>query len=348
MSEVFSINKVQVGRGFPPFIIAEMSGNHNSSIERALAIIDSAAACGAHAIKLQTYTPDTITVKGAYTISDKNSLWYGRELYDLYAEAHTPWEWHAKLFERAAQKNIICFSSPFDETAVDFLEKLDCPAYKIASFENSHFPLLRKVAQTGKPIIMSTGVSTLEEITRSVAELRKHGCKQLALLKCTSSYPAPVESANILTIPDLAKRFDCVAGLSDHTFGIGAALAAVAHGAGIIEKHFTLNRKDGGADAAFSIEPAELELLVTESKRAFLSLGKVTYEVQTAEEKSLMFKPSIYAAVDIHEGEPIKADMLKVRRPFKGISPVEWDNVLSKKARGPIKKDTPITWDLLS
>lgn len=301
----FQLNNTFIGKDHKPFIIAEMSGNHNQSLDRALAIVDAAAEAGAHAIKLQTYTADTMTIEGAYTITEETSLWRGRELYDLYKEAYTPWEWHQPIFERAKQKGLIAFSSPFDETAVDFLESLDVPAYKIASFENTDWPLLKKVASTGKPVIMSIGVSQLSDIDEGVRVLREAGCKDLILLKCTSTYPASPENTNLLTIPHLAQLFNCTVGLSDHTMGIGASVAAVALGARVIEKHFTLRRADGGVDSAFSLEPEELKALVIESERAFLALGQIQYGVQKAEEKSRFFKRSLYIAKNIKAGEPL-------------------------------------------
>ena len=293
------LGHLSVGENFKPFVIAEMSGNHNQSLERALAIVDAAADAGAHAIKLQTYTADTMTMKGAYKISDKNSLWSGRELYELYEEAYTPWDWHKPIFNHASKRGIMAFSSPFDETAVDFLESLNVPFYKIASFENTDWPLLKKVAATGKPVIMSTGVSRLADLDESVNLLRENGCRELILLKCTSTYPATPENTNLLTIPHLQNMFNCIVGLSDHTMGIGASVAAVALGARVIEKHFTLSRADGGVDSAFSLEPSELSALVTETERAFLALGNIQYGIQSAERKSTLFKRSIYAAKDI-------------------------------------------------
>ena len=251
MTEI-KIGSFAIGAHHKPFIIAEMSGNHNQSLDRAFDLVDAAANAGAHALKLQTYTADTITMKGAYTINDSNSLWNGKELHDLYKEAYTPWEWHKAIFDRAKSKSMIAFSSPFDETAVDFLEELNVPLYKIASFENTHHPLLIKVAKTGKPVIMSTGVSSVADIDESVRVLRNAGCKELILLKCTSTYPATPENTNLLTIPHLAQLHNCIVGLSDHTMGIGAAIASVALGARVIEKHFTLRRADGGVDSAFS------------------------------------------------------------------------------------------------
>lgn len=341
------IGQHTIGKDHKPFIIAEMSGNHNQSIDRAFEIVDAAAASGAHAIKLQTYTADTMTLKGAFTINDKNSLWNGQELHDLYKLAYTPWEWHKPIFDRAKEKGILAFSSPFDETAVDFLEKLNVPAYKIASFENTHHPLLRKVAATGKPVILSTGVSTIADIDEAVRVLKQAGCKQLILLKCTSTYPASPENTNLLTIPHLSQLFNCTVGLSDHTMGIGASVAAVALGARVIEKHFTLKRSDGGVDSAFSLEPDELRSLVIETERAFLSMGKVQYGVQPAEEKSLFFKRSIYVSKDIKKGDVLSAENLRIIRPANGIEPKFWDIVVGKKASADITKGTPLKWESL-
>lgn len=336
-----------VGRSNKPFIIAEMSGNHNQSLERALAIVDAAADAGADAIKLQTYTADTMTLPGAFTIEDKNSLWEGRELYDLYKEAYTPWDWHRPLFERAKQRGMIAFSSPFDETAVDFLEELGAPVHKIASFENTDHPLLRKVAATGKPVIMSTGAATLSEIDEAVRVLRQAGCEQLILLKCTSTYPSTPENTNIATIPHMSQLFNVQVGLSDHTMGIGAAVAAVALGATVVEKHFTLRRADGGVDSAFSLEPEELKALVIESERAWLSLGQVQYGVQRAEEKSRLFKRSVYAAKDIAAGELLTKENIRVIRPGLGLAPKHFDELLGRPATQPIKAGTPLTWDMV-
>ena len=333
-----------------PFVIAEMSGNHNQSLERALQIVDAAAASGAHALKIQTYTPDTITIdydQGLFFIEDKNSLWKGRKLYDLYAEAMTPWEWHAAIFERAKQKGILAFSSPFDETAVDFLEKLKVPFYKIASFENNHFPLLKKVAQTGKPIIMSTGISTAGDIYEAVKVLRDNGCKDLVLLKCTSTYPATPENSNILTIPHMKELFGCEIGLSDHTGGIGVSVAAVALGASVIEKHFTLQRSDGGVDSAFSLEPEEMRQLVIECDRAHQALGKVSYEILEAEKKSIQFKRSIYVVQDIQKGETLTEKNIRIIRPGGGLAPKYYERLLVKSAKTDLKRGTPLTGDLI-
>lgn len=339
------IENITIGKNNKPFVIAEMSGNHNQSLDRALAIVDAAAESGAHAIKLQTYTADTITMKGAHTINDPNSLWNGKELHDLYKEAYTPWEWHEAIFDRAREKGLIAFSSPFDETAVDFLESLNVPLYKIASFENTHHPLLIKVAKTGKPVIMSTGVSSIADIDESVRVLRNAGCMDLILLKCTSTYPATPENTNLNTIPHLSQLHNCVVGLSDHTMGIGVSIAAVALGANVIEKHFTLLRADGGVDSAFSLEPEELKALVIETERAFLALGNVQYGVQQAETKSVFFKRSIYVSEDITEGEFFTEKNLRVIRPGDGLHPKYYSMLIGKIASKNYKKGTPFTFE---
>jgi pseudaminic acid synthase len=341
-----------IGASHQPFIIAEMSGNHNQSLERAKQIIKVAADSGVHGVKLQTYTADTMTINqrgGLFDISDKNSLWYGRNLYELYQEAHTPWEWHKSLFDYAQELGVICFSTPFDETAVDFLESLNTPLYKIASFENTDHPLLKKIAKTGKPVIMSTGIANLTDIIESVQVLKENGCKNLILLKCTSTYPSTPENTNLVTIPILQQIFpDCMIGLSDHTMGIGAAIASVALGVRVIEKHFTLNRADGGVDSAFSMEPAEMKSLVIESKRAFLSLGKIQLNMQIAEEKSRQFKRSLYVVKDIRAGEKFTKENIRVIRPGDGLEPKYYEMALEKNAKTNIKKGNPLTFnDLL-
>ena len=347
MNYTISIASRIIGPNHKPFIIAEMSGNHNQSLERALAIVDAAAAAGADAIKLQTYTADTMTLPGAYTIEDENSLWKGRELYDLYREAYTPWEWHQPIFDRAKEHGIIAFSSPFDETAVDFLEELGAPAYKIASFENTDHPLIRKVAATGKPVIISTGAATIAELDEAVQVLKKAGCENFIMLKCTSTYPATPQNTNLATIPHMRDLFNVQVGLSDHTMGVGAAVAAVALGATVIEKHFTLSRADGGVDSAFSLEPDELSSLVIESERAWQALGQVQYGVQRAEEKSLLFKRSVYAARDIAAGEQFTKENIRVIRPGLGLAPKHYDSLLQMQARQAIKAGTPLSWDLV-
>jgi pseudaminic acid synthase len=333
-----------------PFIIAEMSGNHNQSLERALALVDAAAEVGVHALKLQTYTPDTITFNGKtdeFYIRDNQSLWADKNLYALYKEAYTPWEWHGPIFERARQHGMVAFSSPFDTTAVDFLESLNVPVYKIASFENTDHILLRKVAKTGKPVIMSTGVATVQDIAESVKVLRDSGCRDLVLLKCTSTYPATPETTNLLTIPHMSALFGVPVGLSDHTMGIGASVAATALGAVVIEKHFTLRRADGGVDSAFSLEPEELKSLVVETERAFLAMGQVSYTPTPKEQKSLQFKRSLYVVQDVTEGEPFTPENVRSIRPANGLHTRHYDEVLGKIASRAISAGTPLSWELL-
>jgi pseudaminic acid synthase len=348
---LFALGSRLVGPGQPPFVIAEMSGNHNQSLERALAIVDAAADAGAHAIKLQTYTADTITIdvhSGAFTIGDPDSLWSGRNLYELYQQAYTPWEWHAPIIARAKARGLTAFSTPFDETAVDFLETLDVPAYKIASFENIHLPLIRKAATTGKPIIISTGMASIAELDEAVRTARQAGCRDLVLLKCTSTYPASPENTNLATIPHLRGLFGCEVGLSDHTMGVGVAIAAVALGASVIEKHFTLARAEGGVDSAFSLEPHELRALVVETGRAAAAMGEIAYGPTEAEKKSLMFRRSLYLVRDIEAGEVLTKDNVRVIRPAGGLAPREFDTVLGMRARRKAARGTPLTWDLLT
>jgi N-acetylneuraminate synthase len=332
-------------------IVAEMSGNHNQSLTRAIQIIEAAADCGVDAVKLQTYTADTMTLdvdRDEFQISNPSSLWHGRKLHDLYSEAHTPWNWHQELVAAAKAHGLMCFSTPFDETSVDFLESLDMPMYKIASFENTDHVLIRRVAQTGKPIVVSTGMATLAELTESVNVVRSAGCTDLTLLKCTSTYPAPASDSNLLTIPDLQKRFNCKVGLSDHTLGIGVAVAAVALGAAMIEKHFTLDRADGGVDAAFSLEPDEMRQLVTEVRRAHEALGDVTYGPTESEVDSLRFRRSLYVVKDCDEGELLTPSNIRSIRPGFGLEPKFYEDVLGKKARVAIGKGTPLSWDLVT
>ena len=345
MSAIFHIGDRLIGTKHAPFVIAEMSGNHNQSLDRALAIVDAAAAAGAHALKLQTYTADTITLNvrgGDFEINDPGSLWSGKNLHDLYNQAHTPWEWHEPIMQRARIHGMTCFSSPFDESAVDFLEELNVPAYKIASFENNHLPLIAKAAATGKPLIISTGMASLGELEQAVSVARSSGCKHLILLKCTSTYPATAKNTNILTIPHLRELFGCEVGLSDHTMGVGVAVAAVALGASVIEKHFTLSRAEGGVDSAFSLEPAELNNLVTESKRAWESLGEVRYGPTQAEQKSLVFRRSIYVAQDIEEGEIFSKENIKIVRPGHGAPPSMYQQLLGKIASRHYRKGEPL------
>lgn len=344
------IGKWTIGAESRPFIIAEMSGNHNQSLERALEIVDAAGKAGAHALKLQTYTADTMTLElseGEFFINDQQSLWKGSSLHDLYKLAYTPWEWHAPIMQRAHELGMVCFSTPFDESAVDFLESLQVPAYKIASFENIHLPLIRKVAKTGKPMIISTGMATIAEIDEAVRAAREAGCKELVLLKCTSSYPATPENSNVVTVPHLRTLFGCEVGLSDHTMGVGASVAAVALGATVIEKHFTLRRADGGVDSAFSLEPHELHSLVVETERAWQSLGRVTYGPCGAEQKSLVFRRSIYIAEDIRAGEQLTTANLRCVRPGLGLPPKFYELLLGRRVNRDVKKGTPMSWELL-
>jgi pseudaminic acid synthase len=344
------IGERRLGADTRPFVVAEMSGNHNQSLERALAIVDAAADAGADAIKLQTYTADTITLDvqhGDFVIADPGSPWTGRHLHDLYQAAYTPWEWHAPIMEHARQRSLICFSSPFDETAVDFLESLKVPAYKIASFELVHLPLIRKAAATGKPLVMSTGMATLEEITAAVAAARTAGCRDLVLLKCTSTYPAPAANSNLRTIPHLRETFGCEVGLSDHTTGIGVAVAAVAQGAVFIEKHLTLKRTDGGVDSTFSMEPNEFRMLVDESARAWEALGTVSYGPTESERASVALRRSIYIAEDIPAGTTLSESHIKVVRPGGGLAPAFYEQVLGRITTRDARKGTPLTWDLL-
>jgi pseudaminic acid synthase len=339
-----------VGAGYSPFIIAEMSGNHNHSLERAIAIVEAAAKSGAHALKLQTYTADTMTLainEGEFFIDDENSLWSGSSLYDLYQQAYTPWEWHQPIMQRANELGMVCFSSPFDETAVDFLEELNVPAYKIASFENNHLPLIRKVASTGKPLIISTGMASVAEIHEAVDAAREAGCRELILLKCTSTYPASPENSNVLTIPHMREMFGCEVGLSDHTMGVGVSIAAVAHGATVIEKHFTLSRADGGVDSAFSLEPDELESLVTETERAWQSLGSVVYGGTSSEMKSKIFRRSLYVAEDMKAGDVFTEKNLRVVRPGAGELPKYYDHFLGKKVNCDVKKGCPVGFSII-
>lgn len=339
-----------INKRSPPFIIAEMSGNHNQSLDRALAIVDAAAEAGAHALKLQTYTADTITLdidEGEFFINDEKSLWKGKSLHDLYTLASTPWEWHAPIMKRADELGMICFSTPFDETAVDFLETLNVPAYKIASFENNHIPLIRKVAATGKPLIISTGMATISELDEAVRAAREAGCRDLILLKCTSNYPATPENSNVLTIPHMRDLFSCEVGLSDHTMGFGAAIAAVAHGATVIEKHFTLKRADGGADSAFSMEPDEFRSLVVETERAWQSLGGVRYGPTEAEAKTVLRRRSLYITEDLRAGDVLTHQNLRCVRPGLGLPPKYYDLMLGKQVKKNIIRGTPLNWDLI-
>lgn len=349
MKEI-TLGSRKIGVAHAPFIVAEMSGNHNQSLDRALAIVDAAADAGAHAMKIQTYTAETMTLKlkdGEFSIQDGKSLWNNRSLYELYDEAHTPWDWHKAIFDRCASRGMLGFSTPFDATAVDFLESLEVPFYKIASFEVTDIPLIQKVAATKKPMIISTGMAIVSELEDAVRAARAAGCKDLVLLKCTSTYPASPENTNILTIPHLRDLFQTQVGLSDHTMGIGVAVASVALGATLIEKHFTLARSDGGVDSAFSLEPQELKSLVVETERAWKSLGRVSYGPTEREKASLQFRRSLYVARDMKAGEIFTAENLKAVRPGLGLPPKFLDDVLGKKINADAKMGTPLCWDLV-
>lgn len=340
----------EIGPGQPPYLIAEMSGNHNQSLERALEIVDAAAASGADAIKLQTYTADTMTLDvrmPGFVIDDTKSLWVGRQLYELYQEAHTPWAWHLPIMARAASHGMHCFSTPFDGTAVDFLESLNVPAYKIASFENTDLPLIRHVAATGKPLIISTGMATAAEIDEAVRAARSAGCVEMVLLKCTSTYPASAENTHIATIPHMRTLFGCEVGLSDHTMGCGVAVAATALGASVIEKHFTLCRADGGVDSAFSMEPHELRQLREETARAWSAVGHVNYGPTAAEMKSLVFRRSLYIARDMVAGEVLTHQNLRSVRPGFGLPPRHLDSLLGQRVSRDVRAGTPMAWSLL-
>ncbi|HEU4825334.1 MAG TPA: pseudaminic acid synthase [Dongiaceae bacterium] len=339
-----------LGASHVPFIIAEMSGNHNGSLERALEIVEMAAKAGAHALKLQTYTADTMTIdlsEREFFISDPNSLWNGTSLYKLYEQAHTPWAWHKPIFERCRQLGMIGFSSAFDATAVDFLESLDVPCYKIASFESIDLPLVRKVAATGKPMIISTGLASIAELGETVEAARSAGAQDLVLLKCTSAYPASPEHSNLNTIPHMRELFGCHVGLSDHTMGIGAAVASTALGAVAIEKHVTLRRADGGVDSAFSLEPEELAALVAETRRAAEAMGGIAYGPTEAERKSLVYRRSLYIVADLKAGDVLTKENVRAIRPGLGLAPGNLERVLGRRISRDAARGTPLSWDLL-
>lgn len=341
----------EIGLNHRPYLIAEMSGNHNQSLERALELVDAAAASGADAIKLQTYTADTMTLNvraPGFVIDDRNSLWYGRQLFELYQEAHTPWDWHQPIMTRAAEQGLHCFSTPFDESSVDFLESLNVPAYKIASFENTDLPLIRRVAATGKPLIISTGMATVAELDDAVRAARSSGCEQLVLLKCTSTYPATAENTHIATIAHMRNLFACEVGLSDHTMGFGVAVAATALGATVIEKHFTIRRSDGGVDSAFSMEPHELRQLREETVRARAAIGQVSYGPTNDELKSLVFRRSLYIAQDMKAGDVLTRQNLRSVRPGHGLAPKHLDTLVGKRVAGDVNAGTPMSWSLLT
>jgi N-acetylneuraminate synthase len=351
MNKTIRIAGKAIGPGHAPFVIAEMSGNHNQSLERALEIVEAAAKTGAHALKIQTYTPDTMTLdldEGEFHIADPKSLWAGSSLYKLYGEAYTPWEWHKPIFDRARELGIVAFSTPFDDSAVDFLESLDVPCYKIASFENTDLPLIRRVAATGKPLIISTGMASIAELDDTVRAAREAGCKDLILLKCTSTYPATAENTNILTIPHLRELFGCEVGLSDHTMGVGVSVASVALGATVVEKHFTLKRSDGGVDSSFSMEPAEMAQLVVETERAWQALGQVSYGPTEAEKKSIQFRRSLYIVQDLQAGAVLTRENVRAIRPGLGLPTKYLEVILGKTVKRAAKRGAALTWDLLA
>lgn len=339
-----------IGMNEKPFVIAEMSGNHNQSLDRALQIVEAIAASGADAIKIQTYTADSMTLdlsENEFFVEDKTNIWQGKTLYELYDEAHTPLEWHQPIFRKASELGLIAFSTPFDKDAVDFLEELSVPCYKISSFENTDLALIKYAAATGKPLIISTGMAQVSELDETVRAAREGGCKDLILLKCTSTYPATPENTNILTIPHMRELFKCEVGLSDHTLGIGVALASVALGATVIEKHFTLRRADGGVDSTFSMEPHEMEQLVSESERVKQSLGRISYGPTESEMKSLQYRRSIYIVKDINAGEQLTTSNIRAIRPGLGLPVKYLDILLGKRVKRDVSRGTPLSWDLL-
>lgn len=341
------IGHFTIGPSHSPFVIAELSGNHSQQLDLAIAMVEAAAEAGAHAIKLQTYTADSMTLDVGtddFVIQEQDSLWFKEKLYALYQKAATPYEWHASLFKRANELGMVAFSSPFDEAAVDFLDELGVPCFKIASFELTDLPLIAKAASKRKPLIMSTGMASLREIEDAVRTAKVAGCEDIILLKCTSTYPAEPSNTNLFTIPHLAQAFGCQVGLSDHTGGIGVSVAAVALGATVIEKHFVLDRSAGGVDAVFSLEPSELSALVTETGRAKQALGQVCYGGTEAEEKSKQYRRSIYVAQDIKAGDVLTSENLRIVRPAFGLSPKHWSSVLGKTAKTDLVKGTPLDW----
>jgi len=348
--EMFNLDRYTVSVNHQPLIVAELSGNHNQSLDRALSLVDAAANAGANAIKIQTYTAESLTLdvkEGEFLIDPAVELWGGRSLYDLYTEGSTPRNWHEQIMSRAKSHGMLCFSTPFDLDAVDFLEELGSPAYKIASFENTHLPLIRKAASTGKPMMISTGMASKEEVHEAVTAAREAGCSSLMLLKCTSSYPASPDSANVLSIPDMRRSFGCEVGLSDHTKGIGVAVAAVSHGATLVEKHLTLCRADGGVDSAFSIEPEEMKSLVIETERAWKSLGNIQYGPTEEEEASLIYRRSLYIAEDMKNGDVLTTRNLRIIRPGFGLAPKHQDALLGRRINRSVKKGTAMKWDFV-
>lgn len=347
--ENLKINGRTIGKDAPAYVIAEMSGNHNGDIRRGLEIVEAAAKAGVDAIKLQTYTADTITLNcsNKYFQTQKGSLWEGRMLYDLYGEAYTPWEWHKPFMKKAGELGLTCFSSPFDATAVDFLEELEVPAYKIASYEIQDIPLIRKVAGTGKPVIISTGIATLADIYAAVEVCRKEGNEQIILLKCTSAYPSPYEEMNLNVIPHMKQTFGCVCGLSDHTLGTEVAVSSVALGAEVIEKHLTLRRADGGVDAAFSMEPEELADMVKQIRNIEKAKGQVTYELTEKQKEGRQFGRSLFVVEDIREGSEFTKENIRSVRPAAGLETKYYEDILGKRASRNLKKGTPLSWEMI-
>jgi N-acetylneuraminate synthase len=344
------IGDVSIGLDAQPFIIAELSGNHNGSLDRALAIVDAVAASGAQALKLQTYTADTMTLdlsRDEFFIADPDSPWQGKSLYALYQEAHTPWEWHEPIFRRARSQGLLAFSSPFDATAVDFLEELDVPAFKVASFENTDIPLIQRVSSTGKPVIISTGLASEEEVDEAVQAARAAGCRDLILLKCTSNYPASPAASNLKTLPYLRSKFGCEVGVSDHTLGTAAAVGSIGLGATIIEKHVTLSRADGGVDSGFSLEPHELRQLVGDTRIAWQAAGQVRLGPTAEERKSLVFRRSLYVCEDLNPGDELTQKNLRAIRPGLGLSPKYMAQVLGARVTRAVVRGTPLSWELI-
>ncbi|MFZ5981799.1 MAG: pseudaminic acid synthase [Candidatus Zixiibacteriota bacterium] len=348
--EFIQIGDFRIGPGYRPFIVAELSGNHNQSLERALDIVRAAAQAGVQGLKIQTYTADTMTLdidENEFHIDDPDSLWRGQSLYRLYQQAYTPWEWHRPIFDLCRELGLAGFSTPFDISAVDYLEGLNVPCYKVASFENTDLPLIKRIAATGKPVIISTGMARVDELEETVRTIREAGVNEIILLKCTSTYPATPENSHIRTIPHMRELFGVQVGLSDHSLGVGVAIAGVALGATFIEKHFTLNRADGGVDSAFSMEPAEMRNLVIETERAWQAGGRVHYGATDKEKTSLKYRRSLYVAVDMRAGDVFTPENLRVIRPGLGLPPKYYEIVMGKKVTRDVRKGTPVTWDLI-
>lgn len=350
MSEAIAMKIAQrpIGTGFPPYVIAELSANHNGDIDRARSIIDSAKAAGADAVKIQTYRPDTITLDcDTEEFTVRGGLWDGRTLYDLYREAHMPWEWHAPLFEHARKRGITIFSSPFDTTAIDLLEDLNAPAYKIASFEAVDLPLIKYAATTGKPMIISTGMADADEIQEAIDAAREGGCKELAILHCVSGYPAPASDYNLRTIPDMLRRFGVVTGLSDHTLDNTTAIASIAMGAAIIEKHFTLDRSGGGPDDSFSLEPHELEALCRNCNTAWHALGRIDYGIKPSESANVKFRRSLYFVKDLAAGQAITPESVRSVRPGFGLATKQLDLIIGKRVTRDVAANSAVSWDVI-